>query len=110
AQGCQDSQTIVRVEQEERVDGDEDEGERLVEGERSHVALDPADLDIRPARAVLGALEHRGAAIQSDDVMAILCDRHRDPAGPAAELEDRLTRSAREYAEPLDVQSYLERS
>src|SRR5207244_505819 len=32
---------IVRVEHEERIEGDEDQRERLVEGERPHVALDP---------------------------------------------------------------------
>src|SRR5437762_1641103 len=65
--------------------------------------------NFRTARAAFGALVHRGASIQSDDVMTILFDRHRDPAGPAAELEDRPTRSAREAAEPLDVRSSLER-
>jgi hypothetical protein len=40
--------------------------------------------------------------------MAVLSDRNRDPAGPAAELEDRAAGPAREAAEPLDVRSSFE--
>jgi hypothetical protein len=40
--------------------------------------------------------------------MAILRDRNRDPACPAAELEDRAASPAREAAEPLDVRSSFE--
>ena len=41
--------------------------------------------------------------------MAILCDRNGDPAGAAAQLEDRAARATREAAEPLDVRSSFER-
>jgi len=99
---------VIGIEHEERIQGDEDEGKRLIERERAHVALDPADLDIRSARAPLGALEHRTGAVQSDNVMAVLGDRNRDPARPAAELQDRAAGPAREAAEPLDVRSSFE--
>src|SRR5439155_20434480 len=79
------------------------------EGERPHVALDPAHLDICSPGASFGPLEHRGGAIEADDVVALLRDRHRDTAGAAAELEDRASRPARESAEPLDVGAALER-
>jgi hypothetical protein len=40
--------------------------------------------------------------------MAVLSDRNRDPARPAAELEDRAAGPAREATEPLDVWSSFE--
>jgi len=101
--------TIVRIEHEEGIERDEDQGEPLVEGERPHVALDPAHLDICSPGASFGPLEHRGGTIEADDVVALLRDRHRDTAGAAAELEDRAPRPARESAEPLDVGAALER-
>src|SRR5207253_10910891 len=90
---------IVRVEHEERIKGDEDQRERFIERKRPHVALDPAHLDVSSARAAFGPLEHRGGAIEADDVVALLRDRHRDPTGAAAELEDRAAGSPRESAE-----------
>src|SRR5206468_9612088 len=40
--------------------------------------------------------------------MAVLSDRNRDPAGPAAELEDRPAGATCQAAEPLDVRSSFE--
>src|SRR5439155_8750461 len=81
--------TVVRREHQERVEPDEDEAERLVEREGAHVALDPADLDVRATRATFGTFEHRRGPVESNDVMTILRERHGDATGAAAELEDR---------------------
>src|SRR5439155_8174948 len=91
------------------IERDEDQGETLVEGERPHVALERAHLDICSPGASFGPPEHSGGTIEADDVVALLRDRHRDTAGAAAELEDRASRPARESAEPLDVGPALER-
>jgi hypothetical protein len=41
--------------------------------------------------------------------MTVLRQRHGDPAGPAAELEDRPAGPARESTEPFDIVGALER-
>jgi hypothetical protein len=42
-------------------------------------------------------------------MVTVLRDRNGDPAGPAAEVEDRAAGAPREAAEPLDVRPALER-
>ena len=85
---------LPRGEQEQRVEGDERERvrARIGQAQIEQVALDQVDPagSVRHLRdATRRPLEHRRVEVDDGDVVTVLRERDREPAGPAPELEDR---------------------
>ncbi len=102
AAACQASPAILGCEHQERVERDDHERERAIERERPHVGLREREPEALLLRALRGAREHPGGAIDARDLDPVLRQRDRDAAGADAELEDRAAGHAGEAAEPVD--------